>query len=182
MLVKYDIVKKARTVKGLVNVIGHITLSIKIKVSQADIIESRSFYVIDTSHEILILGLPFITTHSGILKLEDLITADIDKYRNLGEVLQIKYFDLDTRYMNTLANDYENEFYLAFVHQITGDNSSIDKNKDDKSIDVPINDLNVNKLRDEILIDYKDTVTEENPINLPSETRIKHRILLRKST
>lgn len=135
--------------------------------------KSRNFYVIDTPHKIIILGLPFIQTHVDMLTIRDLISADTKQYDSFGQGIEVKYINYEERYVSTIINNNDNQVFLAFISEFESFN-----NREEKVIDLRIDNSKVNKMREGILRDYTTTVTEDPPTRLPPSQRIKHRIHL----
>ena len=170
---RYNNPKKAKTADGYVNVIGHIKLNIKVNLTKSNIVEARNFYVIDTAHRLIILGLSFMKAHVDVLTITDLLSADMSNYELLGQPIEVKYVDYNERYVSKLINNNENIFYLAYLYELENFND-----REEKVIDLKITDNKVNQMRARILHDYESTVTEEPPMKLPPKERIKHRIHL----
>ncbi|TID17296.1 hypothetical protein CANINC_004009, partial [Pichia inconspicua] len=66
--------------------------------------EIRSFYVLDTDQDLLILGLPFVKKYAHLISLIDLVEADLDDFKNFNSVkIQVNVFDYNGRYVNKMV-------------------------------------------------------------------------------
>jgi hypothetical protein len=113
----YQQAKKASIVKNFVSVLGFIFLKIRVQIGNKNVEEIRSFYVLDTDQELLILGLPFLKAHANVITLTDLMDADIDSlnFRN-DKQLEVRYFDYNERYINNLVKKHE--YFVGHIYEV----------------------------------------------------------------
>lgn len=177
----YKETKIASAVDGRIPIIGYIKLSIKIFLTRGVIQDTRSFYVLESKTPLIIMGLPFIKHWKHQLTFEDFFyEKSISSNRSNECVItkpkvSISMFNYEEKYIHTLLTRKENSYYLCYINRVDTTKS---QEKSQLKIDIELNNKKVNHLRNKILNNFKDVVTNDHPSKLPPNRKLQHRITL----
>lgn len=94
--------KTVKIIKDSVDVIGYISINFCLFLKNKAIQEERKFYVLNTDHDVFILGLPFVKDHVDEIELKDLVDVDYEQIKtnyNKRNQIQVNMSEYSERYL-----------------------------------------------------------------------------------
>jgi len=123
----------ARAVNTQVSLIGYIKIDFEITVTRGIIKDKRCFFVINSSSNIIILGLPFIKKWKEQLLIEDFFkktNRKLEYYPNTTlsiPQVSITMFQYNENYIKTLLNTKENAYFLCYINRVDTNTDTIEE-------------------------------------------------------
>ena len=121
---RYSKPKKGKALQEEVDILGFVTVQLKVHLLSGIIDCRRSLFIFDSSQPIFILGLPFLQDFKHNLTLNDFLHDQDSKVDKSSENVCIKRFDYEESYVDNLLTDSKNEFCLCLVTKVTDERGS----------------------------------------------------------